>query len=52
MLSLYPEIEVASQKFISDLQTLPEESLLFLYQGLVEIEELLHANNSRFDPAA
>ena len=42
MLDLYPKIVVEKQKFVSDLQQLPDDTLFFIYQGLVEIEELWH----------
>lgn len=44
MLDLYPKIVVEKQKFVADLQQLPDDSLLFIYQGLVEIEELWRAS--------
>jgi len=40
ILDLYPKIEVEKEKFILDLTQLSDETLLFLYQGLIEIEEL------------
>lgn len=40
ILSLYPKIEVEKQKFVSDLQQLPDDTLLFLYQGLAEMDDL------------
>lgn len=39
-LSLYPTIKIEKSKFVSDIASLPEDSLLFLYQGAIELEDL------------
>lgn len=42
MLSLYPKIAVEKSKFVSDMHKLSDDTLLFIYQGMVEIEEFTH----------